>query len=69
MIMKKKPFIFALSLSLLLLSGCVASVGPEYGYYAPRPYRLHHNGFRYEGHYNRHMGGNRHGGYSRQRHN
>ena len=40
-IMKIRPMIFALGLSLLLLSGCVASVGPEYGGYyppAPRPY-------------------------------
>lgn len=38
--MNVKPMIFVLSLSLFLLSGCVASVGPEYGYYppAPRPY-------------------------------
>jgi hypothetical protein len=38
--MKIKSVIFSLSLCLLLLSGCVASVGPEYGYYppAPRPY-------------------------------
>jgi hypothetical protein len=45
--MKTKPFIFALGLCLLLLSGCVASVGTGYDagyyppvqpYYAPRPY-------------------------------
>ncbi len=85
--MQTKPFIFALGLGLLLLSGCVASVGPEYGHYAPprpvyytpapvivvpvpyyRPYRSHHFGYRYEGNHNRHGGGGRHGGYSRQRH-
>ena len=37
--MKTKPLIFALGLCLLLLSGCVASVGTGYGYYPPaRPY-------------------------------
>lgn len=37
--MKTKPVIFALGLCLLLLSGCVASIGPEYGYYPPaQPY-------------------------------
>ncbi len=37
--MKTKPMIFALGICLLLLSGCVASVGPEYGYYPPvQPY-------------------------------
>lgn len=36
-IMKVKSVIFSLSFCLLLLSGCVASVGPEYGYYPPTP--------------------------------
>lgn len=44
--MKTKPLIFALSICLMLLTGCVASVGPGYdaGYYPPagpyyaRPY-------------------------------
>ena len=38
--MKTKLLLFALSFSLLLLGGCVAAVGPEYGgYYPPaRPY-------------------------------
>ncbi|MBF9220938.1 hypothetical protein [Hymenobacter ruricola] len=52
--MKTKPFIFALGLCLLLLSGCAATVGTGYDaayyppvqpyyapvqpYYAPRPY-------------------------------
>ena len=47
--MKTKSLLFALSLCLLLLSGCVASVGTGYDvgygyyppaqpYYAPRPY-------------------------------
>ena len=42
-IMKTKSVIFALSISLLMLGGCVAAgpgYGPDYGYYppAPRPY-------------------------------
>ncbi|GAB3585047.1 hypothetical protein [Hymenobacter daeguensis] len=43
--MKTKPLIFALGICLMLLTGCVASVGPGYdygyggGYYPPaRPY-------------------------------
>ena len=40
--MKTKSIIFALSVSLLMLGGCVASgpgYGPDYGYYPPaQPY-------------------------------
>lgn len=39
-VMKTKYLLSVLSLSMLLMGGCVASVGPEYGgYYPPaRPY-------------------------------
>ena len=35
--MKAKSIIFALSISLLMLGGCVASAGPGYDYYPARP--------------------------------
>ena len=35
--MKTKPLIFALGICLMLLSGCVATAGPDYGYYPPAP--------------------------------
>ncbi|MEL5993011.1 hypothetical protein [Hymenobacter segetis] len=72
--MKVKSVIFSLSLCLLLLSGCVASVGPEYGYYppAPRPYYGYARPYYYNprpvivvprGGYNRpHYEGNHYGG-------
>lgn len=35
--MKTKSLIFVLSISLLMLGGCVASVGTGYDYYPARP--------------------------------
>jgi|GEM_PF-5696443 hypothetical protein len=35
--MKTKPLLFAFGLCVLLLSGCVATAGPDYVYYPPAP--------------------------------
>ena len=44
--MKSKLIISALSMFLLVLSGCVAAFGPEYSYYPPaRPYYGYGRGY------------------------
>jgi len=44
--MKTKTVIFALLMGLFSLSGCVASLGPDYGYYPPaQPYYGYGRGY------------------------
>jgi hypothetical protein len=44
--MKIKSVIFALLMGLFALGGCVASVGPDYGYYPPaQPYYGYGRGY------------------------